>query len=200
MSMNPPTPFDGTKPERLGIWVADFGAYLAEIEKNAEFGRKIITRYLSGTARDWFEAQDKQTRDAWSLDTLFTSLQDHFKVLSSTPLARDSLYRLRLANGDLEGYVASFFALANQVPAMSEEDKAFAFAVGLGSPLYAKVWEKEPKTLVEAIRLARVQQGLHGRTAALARPVLASPTPSPMPTLTRLSRFPWRWTGPLSSR
>ena len=88
-----------------------------------------------------------------------------------------------MASGDLEGYIDTCFTLANQIPTMSEEDKAFVFAVGLGSPLYAKVWEKDPKTLVEAIRFARstgASREDRGPGQARACPALL-PAPRPRP-------------------
>ena len=61
---------------------------------------------------------------------------------------------------------------------MAEADKVFAFAHGIGGELYAKILEKDPGSLAEAITFTRNQHQLYARRTVLARPNLPAPIPS----------------------
>lgn len=120
------------------------------------------TLYLDGPAADWWEAEDKSEIRTW--DDFVERLHERYRPRLAAEVARAQLHGLR-QKGSVSQLANQILRLLAHLPNMDEEDKIFAFKQALDRPIAARVAEKNPKTLQDAM-YAAVQAELYvGRAA-----------------------------------
>ena len=116
--------------------------------------------WLTGSALDWWESEardhlaEHQTplmQAGWKY--FVERLRDRYRPQLPAELARQRL-RYLVQKGRVETYCNAFLSLVAHIPDRVEADKIFDFKNGLDRPLAAKVAEKHPKTLQEAMEIA----------------------------------------------
>lgn len=112
---------------------------------------QFAVEWLTGAAQDWWENEDKRGVMNW--DSFVERLRQRYRPQMPAELARQRL-RTLVQRGRCETYCNEFLKLVSRIPNRSEEDKIFDFKAGLDRPLAAKVAEKQPKTLQEAMEIA----------------------------------------------
>ena len=121
--------------------------------------------FFDGPAADWWTSVDRSAVVTWT--QFVECVQTRWRPGMPAEAAR-----LRLANLKQKGHVSAycnlFLQLLAHIPDKSEADKIFDFKRGLSAALAARVAEKAPKTLEEAMSLCvRLDQYL---TPSAARP------------------------------
>jgi hypothetical protein len=136
-------------------WLRDvnkqFVHYGARTFSNDQAKIEFAIEWMSGAAQDWWENEDKTGIVSW--DAFVERLRQRYRPQMPAELARQRL-RTLVQRGRCETYCNEFLKLAARIPDRSEEDKIFDFKMGLDRPLAAKVAEKHPKTLQEAMEIA----------------------------------------------
>lgn len=154
----PMTQFNGM----MGLNGFEIDQWLREVNKQfTHFGDKIFpddnvkisfaVEWLTGAAQDWWENEDKQGINNW--DTFVERLRNRYRPQMPAELARQRL-RTLVQRGRCEQYCNEFLKVVARIPNRNEEDKIFDFKAGLDRVLAAKVAEKQPKTLQEAMEIA----------------------------------------------
>lgn len=125
---------------------------------------KLATTYLRGVARTWWtNLTDEEHAAVVTWDNFVDALHRRFRPALPAELARRKLKDLK-QRGTVNQYAGYFQQLLAHIPTKSEDDAIFDFRSGLDKAIAARVAEKEPKTLDEAIIIA-VQAELYvGRT------------------------------------
>lgn len=136
-------------------WLRDankqFAHYGARTFPTDQAKINFAVEWMSGAAQDWWENEDKSGITTW--DSFVERLRQRYRPQMPAELARQRL-RTLVQRGRCETYCNEFLKLAARIPDRSEEDKIFDFKMGLDRPLAAKVAEKQPKTLQEAMEIA----------------------------------------------
>ena len=120
---------------------------------------KFAVSWLTGPALDWWENEEKDFAASNNGATLtdwnefVERLRDRYRPQLPAELARQRL-RTLTQKGRVDSYCNQFLNIVAHIPNRSEEDKIFDFKNGLDRPLAAKVAEKQPKTLQEAMEIA----------------------------------------------
>lgn len=115
---------------------------------------QFAAAYFEGIARQWWETQaDRTTLNDW--DAFVERLHTRFRPIQASMLARQRLDKLRMREGhNVNAYIGAFHSVTMPIRDMTESDRIHAFARGLTQRLAAKVWERNPQTLQEAIDFA----------------------------------------------
>lgn len=173
---SPPSAAPGANPPRpkappmtlftglMGSGGFEIDQWLREVNKQfVHFGvrafpddrAKIVfaVEWMSGAAQDWWENEDKGGNVLSHWDTFVERLRQRYRPQMPAELARQRL-RTLTQRGRCETYCNEFLKLVARIPDRAEEDKIFDFKMGLDRPLAAKVAEKQPKTLQEAMEIA----------------------------------------------
>jgi len=172
----PITPFTGTGGNLGAVvdtWLEDlqqtFDYYGAADFPDDKAKLLLATTYLRSGARTWWATASKQT-DAHGQPTITTwdefvaALHRRYRPALPAELARRKLKDLK-QRGNVNSYAGLFQQLLAYIPNKSEEDAIFDFRCGLDKAIAARVAEKDPQTLDEAIMVA-VQAELYvGRNA-----------------------------------
>jgi hypothetical protein len=171
---SPPPAAAGANPHRpkappmtlftglMGAGGFEIDQWLREVNKQfAHFGVRAFpddrakiafaVEWMSGAAQDWWDNEDKNGIVSW--DSFVERLRHRYRPQMPAELARQRL-RTLTQRGRCETYCNEFLKLVARIPDRSEDDKIFDFKVGLDRPLAAKVAEKQPKTLQEAMEIA----------------------------------------------
>lgn len=119
---------------------------------------QFAAAYLEGIARQWWEQQeDRTTLNDWS--KFVERLHTRFRPIQASMLARQRLDKLRMRDGtSVNVYIGQFHSITMPITDMSTNDLIHAFARGLTQRLASKVWERNPKTLQEAIDFAVIAE------------------------------------------
>jgi hypothetical protein len=172
----PITPFTGTGGNLGAVvdtWLEDlqqtFDYYGATDFPDDKAKLRLATTYLRSGARTWWTTASKQTDvngdpaiSTW--DEFVAALHRRYRPALPAELARRKLKDLK-QRGNVNSYAGLFQQLLAYIPNKSEEDSIFDFRCGLDKAIAARVAEKDPSTLDEAIMIA-VQAELYvGRTA-----------------------------------
>jgi hypothetical protein len=129
--------------------------------QNDEAKIKFAVTWFSGAALDWWESEERDYQANNNNASLFQAGWDHFveclrdryRPQLPAEIARQRLRGL-VQKGRVETYCNAFLSLVAHIPDRAEEDKIFDFKTGLVGQLAAKVAEKQPKTLQEAMEIA----------------------------------------------
>ena len=162
-----PSSFNGA----MGFGVDDF---LSEFQQQfAYYGTRFpdeaakirfAAAHFTGAALHWWERQEPCT--TWS--DFVSRLHHRFRPVHAAMLARQKLGKLRQRAGQsVNQYVGIFQNTLTPINDMGDTDQVHHFVNGLLGPLAAKVWEKHPPTLVQAIDAAVSVEAMHnfGRSA-----------------------------------
>ena len=125
---------------------------------------RLATTYLRGVARTWWSTMtDEEHAEIDTWDKFIEALHRRFRPALPAELARRKLKDLKQRDA-VNQYAGYFQQLLAHIPTKSDDDAIFDFRCGLDKAIAARVAEKEPKTLDEAIIIA-VQAELYvGRT------------------------------------
>ena len=127
----------------------------------------FATLHMEGAALEWWDSlEDKDSITTW--DEFVKRLHQRYRPKLAAEVARQGLASLR-QTGTVSQLCNRMLSLLTHVPTMHEEDKIFAFKRALSDQLAAKVAEKEPSTLQDAMHVAVLAEqyltrGKHGGT------------------------------------
>lgn len=108
--------------------------------------------HMEGAALEWWDSlDDKDTISTW--DEFVKRLHQRYRPKLAAEVARQGLAALR-QTGTVSQLCNRMLSLLTHVPTMHEEDKIFTFKRALNDQLAAKVAEKEPSTLQDAMHIA----------------------------------------------
>jgi hypothetical protein len=128
---------------------------------------QFATLHMEGAALEWWDSlEDKDDITTW--EEFVKRLHQRYRPKLAAEVARQGLAALR-QTGTVSQLCNRMLSLLTHVPTMHEEDKIFAFKRALNDSLAAKVAEKEPSTLQEAMHIAVLSEqyltrGKHGGT------------------------------------
>ena len=127
--------------------------------------------FLSGTALKWWEtASADQLPTTW--DEFVTLIRARFRPVQAAMLARQRIGKLRMGpNHSVNSYTSVFQSTLTPIVDMGDADQVHNYVNGLAPHLAAKVWERHPKTLKDAIDFAVSAEamGHYGRAAMTSR-------------------------------
>jgi hypothetical protein len=126
---------------------------------------KYAAIYLEGAALEWWDSEDQASIRTW--DEFVERLHDRYRPKQAAEVARQSLAALK-QTGSVSQLCNKMLQLLAHVPTMHEDDKIFTFKQALDKNLAAKVAEKEPKSLHDAMYIA-VQAELYVGRASGSR-------------------------------
>lgn len=125
----------------------------------------FATLHMEGAALDWWDSlDDKDSITEW--DEFVKRLHQRYRPKLAAEVARQGLASLR-QTGTVSQLCNRMLSLLTHVPTMHEDDKIFTFKRALNEQLAAKVAEKEPSSLDEAMHVAvlaeqYLSRGKHG--------------------------------------
>jgi hypothetical protein len=125
----------------------------------------FATLHMEGAALEWWDSlEDKDAITAW--DDFVKRLHQRYRPKLAAEVARQGLASLR-QTGTVSQLCNRMLSLLTHVSTMHEEDKIFTFKRALNDQLAAKVAEKEPSSLDEAMHIAVLAEqyltrGKHG--------------------------------------
>ena len=170
----PITPFTGTGGNLGAVvdtWLEDlqqtFEYYGATDFPDDASKLRLAKTYLRSGARTWWttasvDAHGNPAIATW--DEFVAALHRRYRPALPAELARRRLKDLK-QRGNVNSYAGLFQQLLAYIPNKSAEDAIFDFRCGLDKAIAARVAEKDPQTLDEAIMIA-VQAELYvGRNA-----------------------------------
>jgi hypothetical protein len=162
-----PSSFNGSMGFAVDDWISElqqqFAYYGTRFPDDAAKVRFAVA-YLTGAAMHWWEHQTPTT--VWT--DFVERLHGRFRPVHAAMLARQKLGKLRQRAGQsVNQYVGLFQNTLTPIVDMGDMDQVHHFVNGLLGPLAAKVWEKHPENLVEAIDAAVSVEAMHnfGRSA-----------------------------------
>ena len=140
--------------------------WLSEINQQfAYYGSKFPTptdkinfaaAHFNYAALHWWEQQtpaDRQGLVSW--EQFVGVLRDRFRPIQAAMFARQKLGKLRMTDKHkVNQYVSVFQSVMTPILDMGDADQVHQFVNGLLPALAAKVWERHPKNLKEAIEHA----------------------------------------------
>lgn len=163
-----PSSFSGTMGFAVDDWISElqqqFAYYGARFPDDAAKIRFAVA-YFTGAAMHWWEHQPAV--HSWS--EFVSRLHGRYRPVHSAMLARQRLGKLRQRVGQsVNQYVSYFQNTLTPIDDMGDADQVHHFVNGLLGPIAAKVWEKHPTNLVEAIDAAVSVEAMsnYGRAAA----------------------------------
>lgn len=112
--------------------------------------------YFDGAALDWWDGE-KAGVHTW--EEFVERLHERYRPRLASEVARSHIAQLK-QRGSVSTLCNRMLQLLSHVPTMHEDDKIFAFKQALDKALAAKVAEKQPKTLQDAM-YAAVQAELY---------------------------------------
>jgi hypothetical protein len=123
---------------------------------------RFATAHLESTALEWWDSiEDKDAIVTY--EDFVQRLHDRYRPRLIADKARHGLAELR-QTGTVSSLCHRMLTLLTYVPTMHEEDKIFIFKRALDKQIAAKVAEKEPASLHEAMEVAVLQEQYVGRS------------------------------------
>ena len=123
---------------------------------------RFATAHLESTALEWWDSiEDKDAIVTY--EDFVQRLHDRYRPRLIADKARHGLAELR-QTGSVSSLCHRMLTLLTYVPTMHEEDKIFIFKRALDKQIAAKVAEKEPSSLHEAMEVAVLQEQYVGRS------------------------------------
>ena len=115
---------------------------------------RFAVAFLSGAAMHWWEHEpDRQVVVTWR--EFVRRLHARFRPVQAAMLARQRIGKLRQGERHtVNQYVGAFQTVLTPIVDMGAADQVHHFVNGLLPSIAAKVWERHPKTLGEAIDYA----------------------------------------------
>ena len=132
---------------------------------------KFAVAYLGGPALKWWEhVPAEQHPNSW--DEFVTLLRARYRPVQAAMLARQRIGKLRMSEKhSVNQYTSAFQTTLTPIVDMGDADQVHHYVNGLLPSLVAKVWERHPKTLKDAIDYAVSAEamGNFGRAAMPSR-------------------------------
>lgn len=146
----------------LGVMGFEVDTWLRSVRKQFEwYGSSMFPddasriRYaalhLEGAALEWWDSEDQNLITTWQ--EFVARMHDRYRPKQAAEVARQHLATLKQTGG-VSQLCNKMLQLLAHVPTMHEDDKIFTFKQALDKNLAAKVAEKEPKTLHDAMYIA----------------------------------------------
>ena len=165
-----PSTFAGTMGFGVDDWVSEMVQQFAYYgSRFADGGTRVrfAASYFTGAALHWWEREaDRAAIVEWSI--FVARLHTRFRPVQAAMLARQRLGKLsQRAGQSVNQYTSSFQVTLTPVVDMSDADQVHHYVNGLIGAVAAKVWERHPATLKEAIDYAVSIEamGHYGRAA-----------------------------------
>lgn len=180
-----PSSFNGAMGFAVDDWLSELQqqfAYYGPRFPDDTAKIRFAVAYLTGAAMHWWEHEASVA--TWQ--EFVTRLHGRFRPVHAAMLARQRLGKLRQRAGQsVNQYVGVFQNTLTPIRDMGDTDQVHHFINGLIPPIAAKVWEKHPVNLVQAIDAAVSVEAMHnfGRAALPfgQRPAGVSSTSVPNP-------------------
>lgn len=125
---------------------------------------KFAAMYLDGAALEWWDSIDDQ-EDITTYEEFVRRLHDRYRPKLAAEVARQHLAQLHQTGG-VSQLCSRMLNLLTHVPTMHEDDKIFTFKRALDKQIAAKVAEKAPATLHEAMGIAVLAEQYVGRSSS----------------------------------
>lgn len=125
---------------------------------------KFAAMYLDGAALEWWDSIDDQD-DITTYEEFVQRLHDRYRPKLAAEVARQHLAQLHQTGG-VSQLCSRMLNLLTHVPTMHEDDKIFTFKRALDKQIAAKVAEKAPATLHEAMGIAVLAEQYVGRSSS----------------------------------
>ena len=171
-----PNVFKGDMGFVVDDWISELEqqfAYYTDKFADGSSKVKYALAFLSGPAVHWWEHEPaSKAMQLPSWEEFKQLLHGRFRPVQAAMIARQRLDKLRQRQGQSVNHFASLVqTIMTPISDMSEADQVHKFVNGLLTPIQAKVWERHPKSLKEAIDFAVSVEamGNYGR-AAMAPP------------------------------
>lgn len=173
--IRPPSTYAGTSGFTVDDWIGEMQqqfAYYGTAFADERTCVKFAVANLAGPAMHWWEhVPDEQRPNNWS--EFVTLLRARYRPVQAAMLARQRIGKLRMGpNHTVNAYTSMFQTTLTPIEDMGDADQVHHYVNGLQPHLAAKVWERHPKTLKDAIDFAVSAEamGNFGRAAMPARP------------------------------
>ena len=151
-----PSSFSGAMGFAVDDWISELQqqfAYYGSRFPDDTAKIRFAVAFLSGAAMHWWEHQPACAANTWN--DFVARLHGRFRPVHAAMLARQKLGKLRRRPGQsVNQYVGIFQNTLTPITDMGDMDQVHHFVNGLLAPIAAKVWEKHPDNLVEAIDAA----------------------------------------------
>lgn len=164
-----PSTFGGNMGFVVDDWLREqkqqFDYYGAAMFPDDAAKIRFAVAHFSGAASHWWSYQSSPVTTWVEFET---RLHERFRPVNAAMAARQKLSRLRQRPGQsVNQYVGAFQNALTPVLDMGDADQVHYFTHGLLPVIAAKIWEKHPKTLFDAIDAAVSIEAMHnfGRTA-----------------------------------
>lgn len=165
-----PSTFTGTMGFGVDDWVSEmvqqFSYYGSRFADGATCVR-FAASYFTGAALHWWERESDRTSIVdWS--EFVSRLHKRFRPVQAAMLARQRLGKLsQRAGQSVNQYTSSFQITLTPIVDMGDADQVHHYVNGLLGVVAAKVWERHPLTLKEAIDYAVSIEAMshYGRSA-----------------------------------
>ena len=165
----PMSTFNG---QMRGIGGYEVDNWLREVKKQFEhYGHaafpdapaliRFATQWMVGDALTWWDHEDKSVIVTWEM--FEARLRQRYQPHLPEEMARQRLRDLKQTGG-VNSYANLYLAIVAHIPKRSEADKIFDFKQGLHPALAAKLAERQPATLQDAIDIVvNVEQFVTGK-------------------------------------
>jgi hypothetical protein len=165
-----PSTFAGAMGFSVDDWLSEmtqqFAYYGAKFPDHASCIR-FAASFFTGAALHWWEhMEDRSSLVDWNV--FKERLHTRFRPVQAAMLARQRLGKLSQRVGQtVNQYTGSFQMILTPIADMGDADQVHHYVNGLVGPIAAKVWERHPKTLKEAIDYAVSVEAMqhYGRAA-----------------------------------
>ena len=175
--LSPPSFFDGDMGNKVDDWIDEltrqflyYGNSFGSDEKRIQWAATHFRR----TAATWWRNENHALYTNWS--DFVAALHRRFRPVRAAMAARQRLRALRQrVSQSVSAYTNTFQSILTNIADMGESDQVHNYVNGLLPTIAAKVWEKNPTTLVAAIEHAVAVEGMQmfGRIAAGKSPTAA---------------------------
>ncbi len=170
-----PETFQGATNAAADIWLSEmqqqFRYYGAKQFPDEAACIKYAVGYFAGIALAWWTSiPAAQTPSTW--DEFVTLFRSRFRPVHAAMLARQRIGKLKMGqHHTVNAYTNVFQTMLTPIVDMSDADQVHHYIEGLTDHLRGKVWERHPKTLMEAIDFAVSTEaiGNFGRAAMPSR-------------------------------
>lgn len=145
------------------VW---YGSRLGTDEARINFA----VSHFDGPALQWWHALPREVKSTivtWA--DFERQVHSRFRPVQAAMIARQKLDKLRQGKQQsVNSYVGIFLSTLTPITDMSQADQVHHFVNGLHQTIAQKVWERQPKSLQEAIELGVSAEGMfnYGRVAA----------------------------------
>ena len=151
-----PSTFSGAMGFAVDDWIGEMEqqfAYYGAKFPNDSFKISYAASFLSGPAMHWWEHETDRAGLDW--DSFVNRLHGRFRPVQAAMLARQRLGKLRQRIGQsVNQYTSTFQTTMTPITDMGNADQVHHYVNGLVSTIAAKVWERHPTSLKEAIDFA----------------------------------------------